>query len=278
MDILTTPRAMMDWADTCRAEGLTVGLVPTMGYLHAGHASLMDLLRPQCDRLVVSIFVNPLQFGAGEDLDTYPRDEAGDRATCEAHGVDAVFLPARMYPEGFSTHVEVAGLTDGLCGAKRPGHFQGVTTVVSRLFGLTRCDVAAFGEKDYQQLAVIRRMVRDLAMPVRVVGGAIVRDADGLALSSRNTYLSDADRTRGLSLHRALGAMAEAATAGETDVAALTARAREILTVDQVDYLEVVDALTLAPLERVDRPARALVAAFVGGTRLIDNAPVNPPS
>lgn len=262
----------MAWADAARAEGLRIGLVPTMGFLHAGHASLMDLVRPHCDRLVVSIFVNPLQFGEGEDLDRYPRDPEGDAATCAAHGVDAIFSPEAMYPPGHATRVRVEGLTAGLCGAHRPVHFEGVTTVVARLFGLSRADVAAFGEKDFQQLAVLRRMARDLAIPIEILGGPIVRDDDGLALSSRNAYLSDAERARGLTLSAALRAMRDAAATGERDVATLTALGRGILDADGVDYLEVVDAEDLSPLTTLDgRPARALVAAYVGATRLIDN-------
>jgi pantoate--beta-alanine ligase len=253
------------------AQSGKVGFVPTMGFLHRGHVSLMELLRPAVDHLVVSIYVNPLQFGENEDLDAYPRDLERDLELCRAAGVDAVFTPADLYPDGFRTSVSVHGLTDGLCGAARPTHFEGVTTVVARLFGVVRCQVAAFGEKDYQQLQVIRRMVEDLALPVEVVGGPLIRDEDGLALSSRNTYLSPAERARGLSLSRALFAMQAAVAAGERDVATLTAAARAGLAVDRVDYLEVVDASDLSPLTVVDRPARALVAGHVGRTRLIDN-------
>lgn len=274
MDVLRTPEAMMAWADVHRAAGRRIGLVPTMGFLHDGHTSLMARLRPRCDALVTSIFVNPLQFGAHEDLSRYPRDEEGDLAKCRAHGVDAVFLPASMYPEGFATRVRVEGLTAHLCGASRPVHFEGVTTVVARLFGLTRADVAIFGEKDYQQLTVIRRMARDLALPVEIVGGALVRDHDGVALSSRNAYLSQDERERARSIPRALAALVEDAAAGERDVSRLVARARERLDVDSVDYLEIVGADDLAPLPSVDRPARAVIAAFVGRTRLLDNMAV----
>lgn len=267
---IETPSAMTAWADAQRRAG-RIGLVPTMGFLHAGHTSLMDALRPRCDHLVASIFVNPLQFGAHEDLSTYPCDLARDLALCEAHGVDAVFAPAEaMYPDGFCTQVTVSGLTDGLCGASRPTHFAGVTTVVARLFGLTRCDVAIFGEKDWQQLQVLRRMVRDLGMAVEVLGGPIVREPDGLALSSRNTYLSGDERRRAVSLSRALAAMAQARQAGETDVAVLKEAGLAVLDVDRVDYLEVVDE-ALQPLDHVTGEARALVAAFFGRTRLIDN-------
>jgi len=276
MDRITEAEAMTAWSQAQHAEGARIGFVPTMGFLHRGHASLMALLRPHVDRLVVSIYVNPLQFGPGEDLDTYPRDPDGDWAVCEAEAVDAVFMPADLYPDGFRTSVSVHGLTDRLCGASRPGHFDGVTTVVSRLFGVTGCDVAAFGEKDYQQLAVIRQMTRDLALPVEIVPGPLVRDADQLALSSRNKYLSPAERARGLSLHRALFAMVDAHDGGIADATELLDLGREQLDVDRVDYLELVDAVSLEPIQRVQAPARALVAAHVGRTRLIDNVHLGP--
>lgn len=271
MQVVDQPDAMMALADTHRRAGRRIGLVPTMGFLHRGHASLMDQLRPLCDVLVTSIYVNPMQFGPTEDLARYPRDLPGDLALCERHGVDVVLAPVDLYPPGFCTRVNVSGLTSGLCGAFRPVHFEGVATVVARLFGLTRCDVAVFGEKDFQQLAVIRQLARDLAIPVEVLGGPTVRDDDGLALSSRNKYLSVSDRARALSIPRALQALAGAT---ERDVATLVAEARAALDVDRIDYVEVVDAVTLAPLTTVDRPARALVAAFVGSTRLIDNVAV----
>ncbi len=273
---LDTPEAMVAWADAARRSGKRIGLVPTMGFLHAGHVALMEQVRPSVDALVVSIYVNPLQFGPGEDLDRYPRDPEGDAAKCAAAGVDAIFSPRTLYPEGFQTSVSVHELSEGLCGATRPGHFDGVCTVVARLFGLTRCDVACFGEKDYQQLAVIRRMVRDLALPVTIVAGALIRDVDGLALSSRNKYLSADERKRALSLHRALFAMADAARAGERHPDALLALGQGRLDVDRLDYLALVDAETLRPVGTLDRPARALVAAFVGSTRLIDNVAVGP--
>lgn len=277
MEIVRSPEEMMALADGWRAAGLRIGLVPTMGFLHRGHVSLMEALRGLVDRLVVSIYVNPLQFGPAEDLSRYPRDPEGDAAKCLGAGVDAIFSPEVMYPPGFCTTVRVTGLTEGLCGRSRPTHFEGVTTVVARLFGLTRCDVAIFGEKDYQQLAVLRRMTLDLGLPVRVLGGALVRDDDGLALSSRNVYLSAEARARALSLPAALRAMAVAAQAGEQDVAALRALGEAQLRVDRLDYLEVVDAASLQPLERLDRPARALVAAFVGRTRLLDNVALGGP-
>ena len=275
MQVFTTPEAMTAWSLEQRAAGLRIGFVPTMGYLHHGHASLVDLAGNHSDRVVVSIYVNPLQFGADEDLDRYPRDTDGDLATCRRHGAAAVFMPSSMYPPDFSTTVRVSGLTHGLCGAARPGHFDGVTTVVARLFGMVRPHIAVFGEKDYQQLAVVRRMCEDLALGVRIVPGPLVRDHDGLALSSRNRFLSPAERARGLSLIRALRAMRAARTQG---VAELRTIGLAVLEVDRLDYLEVVCARSLEPLERLDRPARALVAGFVGATRLIDGIDLEPSS
>jgi pantoate--beta-alanine ligase len=248
-----------------------------MGYLHRGHASLMDLARARCDLLVVSIFVNPLQFGPREDLDRYPRDLAGDARLCAAHGVDLLFAPQAFYPPDHATTVSVAGLSAGLCGASRPGHFDGVTTVVARLFGVVQPHVAVFGEKDWQQLAVVRRMVRDLAMPVEVLGGALVRDPDGLALSSRNVYLDPEQRRRACSLSAALRAVQQAAAAGEADAGRLRALGAAAIDADHLDYLEIVGAEDLRTTARVDRPCRALVAAFYGQTRLIDNLAVDPP-
>lgn len=259
-----------------RAEGHTIGFVPTMGFLHPGHASLMALLRPRVDRLVVSVYVNPLQFGPGEDLDRYPRDPRGDAELCRAQGVDVLFMPPDLYPDGFATSVEVHGLTDVLCGASRPGHFTGVATVCARLFGLTRCHLAAFGEKDFQQLAVLRRMVEDLALPLQIVGAPLIRDTDGVALSSRNKYLSPSERARAQSLHQALIRLRDAAAAGTVQAEALLQLARQQIDADRVDYLELVDAASLQPVERLQRgrSARALVAAFYGQTRLIDNVAV----
>ncbi len=271
MDTVADPEELQALTTRWRREGLRIGFVPTMGFLHEGHCSLMDVARPHCERLVVSIYVNPTQFGPKEDLDRYPRDPEGDAAKCLRHGVDLLFTPPTLYPDGFSTGVTVSQLTSGLCGARRPGHFDGVTTVVARLFGLVQPDLAVFGEKDYQQLQVIRRMVLDLAMGIEVVGGPLIRDPDGLAMSSRNAYLSPANRERGLSLHRAIFAMRDAARAGETRASALKDLGHSLLQVDRVDYLEVVDPLSLKPIEQVSEGSRALVAAHVGGTRLIDN-------
>lgn len=276
MRIYTDPHALQAEALTRRARGERVGFVPTMGFLHAGHRSLMELARPRCDWLVVSIFVNPLQFGPSEDLSRYPRDPEGDAALCAAAGVDALLLPPTLYDADHSTTVEVGGPSEGLCGASRPGHFAGVATVVARLFGLVQPSFAVFGEKDYQQLAVIRRLTRDLALPVEIVGGPLVRDTDGVALSSRNAYLSPDERQRARTLSAGLFALQAAAAAGERRAEVLLSTAAARFAVDRLDYLELRAADTLAPLATLDRPARALVAAFVGRTRLLDNVPVEP--
>jgi pantoate--beta-alanine ligase len=275
MELLTTPEDMVRWADGVRRQGQTIGFVPTMGFLHTGHASLMSLVRPQCDRLVVSVYVNPLQFGPSEDLDRYPRDPEGDARLCAERGTDVLFMPKDLYPDGFSTSVAVHGLTETLCGASRPGHFEGVATVCTRLFGVTRADKAVFGEKDFQQLAVIRRMVRDLALPVQIIPGPLIRDDDGVAFSSRNKYLSPEQRQRAVTLHQALFTIQKAARDGVREVSRLRELGLTSLACDRFDYLEIVDAESLQALERLgDRPARALVAAFYGQTRLIDNVAV----
>jgi len=268
MRTLVDPALLHAEMCTRRAGGERIGFVPTMGFLHDGHLSLMKQARRDCDHLVVSIYVNPLQFGPDEDLETYPRDPEGDAAKCAAVGVDTLFLPTDLYDIDHNTTVTVSGLTERLCGASRPGHFDGVTTVVARLFGLVQPTIAVFGEKDYQQLAVIRRMVRDLCMSVQVVGGPLVRDHDGLALSSRNKYLNAFNRARALTLHQALNIIRDSPLPLAADRLTL---AREILEVDTLDYLEVVDPDSLEPLQRIDGEARALVAAWIGQTRLIDN-------
>jgi len=268
---LRSAEEMVAHAGEARRSPSRIGLVPTMGFLHAGHRALMAALRPRVDLLVVSVFVNPLQFGPNEDLARYPRDPEGDAAACAAEGVDVLFLPTSLYPPGFTTRVRVPALDQGLCAVSRPTHFEGVATVVSRLLGLTSADVAIFGEKDYQQLAIIRRMVRDLAIPCEILGAPIVREPDGLAMSSRNVYLSAEERGRAPSLYAALTAMRVAALAGERDVEPLIALGKERMDVDRLEYLSIVDADDLAPLVRLDRPARVAVAASLGRTRLIDN-------
>ena len=261
-----------------RRNGETVGLVPTMGALHEGHLSLVQAALRECDRAVATIFVNPAQFAPTEDFEAYPRDEADDIAKLDRVKTDLLFAPdvAEMYAEGFSTSVTVSGITAGLEGASRPHFFGGVATVVNKLFMQALPDRAYFGEKDYQQLQVIRRMVRDLDIPVQVVGVPTVRENDGLAMSSRNWYLTPGERAIAPLLHQTLQETAAAAAAGEP-CADATARGRAALAsagFARVDYLAICDAETLAPLERVDGPARALVAAVLGSTRLIDNIPV----
>jgi len=261
-----------------RAAGETLALVPTMGALHEGHLALMRAGRALSRRTIASIFVNPAQFGPNEDLASYPRDEAGDLAKLVLEGFDAVFTPAleEIYPPGFSTRVTVAGISEGLCGRFRPGHFEGVATVVSKLLLETLPDVALFGEKDYQQLLLIKRLVRDLDIPVRIEGVETVREPDGLALSSRNASLSPAERSTAPLLFRVLSRIARAVAAGAVAAPLLAAGRAELLQAgfDPVQYLELCDAETLLPLARAERPARLLAAAYLGKTRLIDNVPV----
>ena len=258
-----------------------VGLVPTMGFFHEGHLSLMRRAREECETVVVSLFVNPAQFGAGEDLEAYPRDEARDAALAAEQGVDLLFAPPveEVYPPGFDTTVEVHGLTEVLCGERRPGHFRGVTTVVTKLLNMVGPDVAYFGQKDAQQAAVIRKLVRDLDIPVRVEVLPTVREPDGLALSSRNAYLSDSDRARALALSRALAAAGAAVADGRRDAASVLAAARRELDASGVDpeYLELRSADDLAPAERVNGRTLLAVAARVGRARLIDNAILGEP-
>lgn len=263
-----------------RADGGRIAMVPTMGALHGGHMALVTRARALADHVLVSIFVNPTQFGPNEDLAAYPRREAQDIAMLEAAGVAALWAPdvELMYPQGFATSIHVGGVTDGLDGAARPGHFDGVATVVAKLFGQVRPDIACFGEKDYQQLVMIRRLVADLDLKVRIVGVPTVRDRDGLALSSRNAYLEPAQRTKAVALPEMLVTAGEAIKAREDVSAILAWGARYLLDsgFDAVDYVALCDARSLAPLIVLDRPARLLAAARIGGTRLIDNIAVNP--
>jgi pantoate--beta-alanine ligase len=272
---LADPAAMSAWSEAARGQGARIALVPTMGALHAGHLSLLAKGRRHAQKLVLSIFVNPMQFGPQEDLARYPRDLPGDLAKAASVGCDMAFVPeaASMYGPGFQTAIEVREVSQGLCGARRPGHFVGVATVVCKLFNVVRPHLALFGEKDFQQLAVIRRMVTDLSLPVEVVGMPTVREPDGLAMSSRNAYLAASDRQRAGALFAGLSAAKALVEKGERRASALldAATAQIVGRVDRIDYLKIRAADDLAPLDTIDRPAVILVAAFVGGTRLIDN-------
>jgi len=257
-------------------SGARLALVPTMGYLHAGHLALVAQAKRLADRVAVSIFVNPTQFAPDEDFVRYPRDAKGDELKCEQAGVDALFAPevGEMYPPGFQTFAEVGQLSRGLCGDKRPGHFRGVATVVTKLLCILRPDVALFGEKDYQQLQVIRRLNADLNLGPQIIAVPTVREPDGLAMSSRNAYLSAADRTRALAIFRGLCRSQQLVAQGVRQSRDLLAAIRSELAEAQLreDYVAIVDAETVAPLERLEsRPAPPLVAAFAGSTRLIDN-------
>jgi len=276
MQTITTIRAMQRFADGERRAGRTIGFVPTMGALHAGHLSLVREACRRADSIVVSIFVNPIQFNSRSDFESYPRDDVRDAHLLERGGVDVLFLPTagEIYPPGFQTRVEVTELTQPLCGAHRPGHFAGVTTVVAKLFLAVKPDVAIFGAKDYQQLQVVRQMVHDLNFDIEIVAGETVREADGLAMSSRNVRLSTAERQRAHAVPRAIERVKRAAAEGEADLAALVA---EFTTeIDRagarVEYAEIRHPETLEAVPRLDDRALLAVAVWVGDVRLIDNA------
>jgi pantoate--beta-alanine ligase len=278
---LRTVSELRDALSAPRRAGDSIGLVPTMGALHDGHLSLIRRARADCDVVVVSLFVNPAQFNDAGDLSSYPRDEARDAALAAEAGADVLFAPPaeEVYPSGFSTTVSVSGLTEVLEGAHRgKQHFDGVTTVVAKLFNMAGPEVAYFGQKDAQQALVIERMARDLDIPVRIEVCPTVREPDGLALSSRNVHLTDADRKRAASLHRALSAARTAIAGGERDPAAAIAKARAELSAAGIEpqYLELVTADDLAPVTQIDGELLAVVAARVGTTRLIDNEPIQP--
>ena len=284
MNTVKTLRELRAAVAQARAEGKQIGFVPTMGNLHAGHVSLVEIAAQRADFVVASIFVNPLQFGAGEDLDKYPRTLAADQEKLLAAGCHLLFHPdvAEIYPHGMGdqTRVSVPGVSEGLCGASRPGHFEGVATVVTKLFNMVQPDLAVFGEKDYQQLAVIRALVQDLNMPIQIIGAPTQRAEDGLALSSRNGYLDAAQRSTAPSLYRSLQAIAEELRRGAHDYARLIDAAQEQQRAAGFvpDYLEIRNAVTLRPAQIDDRHLVILTAAQLGGTRLIDNLVVELPS
>ncbi len=277
-EIIRDPAAMRARVEDFRRDGRVIAVVPTMGALHEGHLELLRNARKRADIVILTIFVNPTQFGPNEDLAKYPRDEDSDLEKARACGLDLAFCPdvGAMYPAGSQTFVEVRELQQPLCGASRPGHFAGVATIVAKLFHITKPHIAVFGEKDYQQLAVIRRMVRDLDFGIEIVAQPIVREADGLAMSSRNAYLSNEARQTALGLSRGLAAAEALVKTGERDATRLVAAATAQLAGARIDYVELRDATELSPVTTLAGPAVLAIAAFVGATRLIDNRVLAP--
>lgn len=279
MKIVGTVKEVREQVKEWKKQGLSVGFVPTMGYLHEGHKSLMDAARKGNDKVVVSIFVNPMQFGPTEDLATYPRDLNHDAALCESAGVDLIFHPEaeEMYEKDFCSFVDMTGLTEGLCGKTRPIHFRGVCTVVNKLFNIVTPDHAYFGQKDGQQLAVIKRMVRDLNMDIEIVGCPIVREEDGLAKSSRNTYLSSEERKAALILSKTVALGKELVKTEKDANKVVEAMKKNIETepLAKIDYVEAVDALSMAPVEKLEGTCMLAMAVYIGKTRLIDNTLIN---
>lgn len=276
MEMVETIREVREQVRAWRREGLSVGLVPTMGYLHEGHKSLIDRAVAENDRVVVSVFVNPMQFGPSEDLESYPRDMERDAALCEQAGAALIFhpQPEEMYPEDFSSYVDMNTLTGGLCGKSRPIHFRGVCTVVAKLFHIAEPDRAYFGQKDAQQLAVIRHMVSDLSFGIEIVGCPIVREEDGLAKSSRNTYLNEEERRAALILSQSLKGARASLETGERRAEVLIQSITEKIETEplaRIDYVEVVDWHTLEPVETVEQSVLVAIAVYIGKTRLIDN-------
>jgi len=276
MKIIRKISEMQQYAETLRQHGKTIGFVPTMGFLHEGHLSLMRLARPRCDTLVVSIFVNPTQFGPNEDLDKYPRDFRRDEELCRQEKVDVIFYPTaeEMYPQPYRTFVNVEKLTETMCGASRPGHFRGVATVVAKLFNIVKPHLAVFGQKDYQQAQVIRQMVHDLNFDVEILTGPIVREPDGLAMSSRNKYLSAAQRKDALVLRQSLQLAQTIIRQGERNPAVLRERMEELIEsvpTSRIDYIAIVDPETLEDVAAIGERTLIALSVFIGQTRLIDN-------
>lgn len=276
MQIATTINEVRANVKAWKKDGLSVGFVPTMGYLHEGHGSLISRARAENDKVVVSIFVNPMQFGPGEDLESYPRDLDKDSAYCESLGADLIFHPEpeEMYTDGFCSYVDMSVLTEELCGLSRPVHFRGVCTVVNKLFNIVQPDRAYFGQKDAQQLAIIKRMVQDLNMDLEIIGCPIVREEDGLAKSSRNTYLSAGERQAALVLSRAVKLGQELVAGGETDAKKIVSEMRAFIEKEplaRIDYVKAVDGLTMQQIDTVKSPMLVALAVYIGKTRLIDN-------
>jgi pantoate--beta-alanine ligase len=276
MEIFSDPKEIQNFVLKEKRKGKIVSLVPTMGYLHQGHLSLMQEAKKYGDIVIVSIFVNPTQFGPNEDLDKYPRDFKGDEAKCESIGVDIIFYPTpeNMYPEMYQTYVDVLNVTQNLCGASRPTHFRGVTTVVAKLFNITLPDYAFFGEKDFQQLIVIKRMVTDLNFPVKIIGCPIVRENDGLAMSSRNKYLTEEERKQALCLSKAGKKVLSLFQQGEKNCNVLIKEAEKLISKEplaKIDYLKIVDINTMQDIDVADKNSLFAIAVKIGKTRLIDN-------
>ena len=274
--VLTAIKELREIVRQWRFSGHTVGFVPTMGFLHEGHKSLIRRAAAENDYVVVSIFVNPMQFGPGEDLETYPRDFETDQKSCIESGANMIFLPeiSELYPDGFCSYVDMTGLTDSLCGASRPTHFRGVCTVVAKLFNIVQPDRAYFGEKDAQQLAVIRKMVLDLNMDIEIIGCPIIREHNGLAMSSRNSYLSQKERQAARCLFRSLEAAKEMIQSGERCAATIETLIRETIGKEplaKIDYVQIVDSVSLVPVAALKAPVLCAIAVYIGHTRLIDN-------
>ena len=276
MIIIKSVSEMQQWVASVRGAAEAISFVPTMGFLHQGHVSLLDEGRRRGDKLVLSIFVNPTQFGQGEDFEDYPRDLQQDSQLAEQAGVDVIFAPTakQMYPNGYATYVDVEGITNTLCGASRPGHFRGVCTVVSKLFNIIQPQVAIFGQKDFQQLAVIQRMIQDLNLPVEILGLPIYRESDGLAMSSRNVYLTEVQRPQALVLSQSLARARELVAAGQKDVAEIILELKTKINQQpaaRIDYVQICHQLTLKDQLEVDNDSVLLLAVYIGKTRLIDN-------
>jgi pantoate--beta-alanine ligase len=264
-----------------KCRNIKIGLVPTMGFLHKGHLSLIDRIKEQADRIIVSIFVNPTQFGEKEDYKEYPRNEKEDLNLLEEKSVDAVFIPevSEMYPKDFKTYCYVSDLSKKYCGKRRPTHFEGVTTVVLKLFNITQPDIAIFGEKDYQQYIIIKKMVKDLNLPINIIPSPIIREKDGLAMSSRNIYLNPEQRKEATVLYESLIVTKELVKKGEYNVGVLRKKMKEMINSKKhtkIDYIEFIDPITLEKIEKVDQPTRILLAVWVGKARLIDNMEIKP--